>query len=91
MTRSEVAVIGAIRHRWIMMFDPGPIRRPNPLAPSAMTVTERRTELCGLLALGLVRLRMREAGEVSDDTGESCLHLSSDQCRHATPNPTEKA
>lgn len=61
------------------------MKRPNPLPPYLMTPGERRTELCGLLALGLVRLRMREDGEVSDDTGESCLHLSSDQCRHATP------
>ncbi|HOW99541.1 MAG TPA: hypothetical protein PK545_02885, partial [Deltaproteobacteria bacterium] len=57
-TVAEVAVIGAFLHRWIMMFDPGPIRRPNPLAPSAMTPAERRADLCGLLALGLVRLRM---------------------------------
>jgi hypothetical protein len=70
LTGSEVAGRGAMRHRWIMMFDPGPINRPNPLAPSAMTPAERRTELCGLLALGLVRLRMREVSKVSDDTGE---------------------
>jgi hypothetical protein len=57
LTGSKVAGGGAMRHRWIMMFDPGPIRRPNPLAPPAMTPTERRAELCGLLALGLVRLR----------------------------------
>jgi len=61
------------------------MKRPNPLSPFLMTAAERRTELCGLLALGLVRLRMREAGEVSDDTGESCLHYPPDQCRHATP------
>ncbi|AWX92299.1 hypothetical protein DPM13_00630 [Paracoccus mutanolyticus] len=54
-----------------------------------VTPAERRTELCGLLALGLVRLRMREAGEVSDDTGESCLHSPPDQCRHATA-PTHR-
>jgi len=91
MIRSEVAVIGAFLHRWIMMFDPGPIRRPNPLAPSAMTPAERRAELCGLLALGLVRLRMREKGEVSDDTGESYLHYPPDQCRHATPTHRRNA
>lgn len=84
MTRSEVAVIGAIRHRWIMMFDPGPIRRPNPLAPSAMTPAERRAELCGLLALGLVRLRLRESGQVSDEIGDFPLHNSADWSGHAT-------
>jgi hypothetical protein len=57
----------------------------NPLQPDLMTPAERRAELCSLLALGLVRLRMREGCEVSDDTGESCLHYPRDPCRHATP------
>lgn len=63
------------------------MKRPNPLPADQMTPAERRAELCGLLALGLVRLRMRmrEVTEVSDDTGESCLHYQPDQCRHATP------
>jgi hypothetical protein len=85
LTGSEVAVIDAMRHRWIMMFDPGPIRRSNPLAPSAMTPVERRAELCGLLALGLVRLKLREQGEASDKSGEIRLHCPVDRCRHATP------
>jgi hypothetical protein len=42
-----------------MMFDSGPIRRPNPLPPDQMTPAERRAELCGLLALGLMRLKMK--------------------------------
>jgi hypothetical protein len=60
---------------------------PNPLPPEQMTSTERRAELCRLLALGLVRLHMRsrEASELSSDAGESCLHFPSNQCRHATP------
>lgn len=61
------------------------MKRPNPLKPDQMTPAERRAELCGLLALGLVRLRMREIDEVSDDNGERCLHYPLDQCRHATP------
>ena len=67
------------------------MKRPNPLPPELMTVAERRAELCGLLALGLVRLMQRERGEPSDDTGEIRLHYPADRCRHATPNPTEKA
>lgn len=63
----------------------------NPLQPDLMTPAERRAELCSLLALGLVRLRMREDGEVSDETGEICLHLSSDRCRHATPTQRRNA
>ena len=65
------------------------MKRPNPLPPDQMTPAERRAELCGLLALGLVRLRMREAGEVSDNNGESCLHSPPDACRHATPTQPE--
>ena len=73
------------------MFDPGPIRRPNPLPPDRMTPAERRAELCGLLALGLVRLRLREKAQPSADKGESCLHYPPDQCRHATPTQEETA
>ena len=67
------------------------MKRPNPLPPDQMTPAERRAELCGLLALGLVRLMQRERGEPSDDTGEIRLHYQADQCRHATRKPTEKA
>lgn len=44
------------------------MKRPNPLPPDQMTAAERRTELCALLALGLVRLMQRERGEPSDET-----------------------
>jgi hypothetical protein len=44
------------------------MKRPNALLPDQMTPAQRRAELCGLLALGLIRLRMRERGEVSDQT-----------------------
>lgn len=61
------------------------MKRPNPLPADKMTPAERRADLCGLLALGLVRLRMRDLAEVSDDIGESCLHYPADEWRHATP------
>ena len=67
------------------------MKRPNPLPPDQMTAAERRAELCGLLALGVMRLMQRQRGEPSDDTGEIRLHYPADQCCHATPNPTEKA
>lgn len=67
------------------------MKRPNPLPPEQMTPVERRTELCGLLALGLVRLRMPHRTEVSDDTGESCLHYPGDEWRHATPTHRRNA
>ncbi|HDR27358.1 MAG TPA: hypothetical protein ENN83_01540 [Rhodovulum sp.] len=62
-----------------------PQRGSNPLPPDQMTPAERRAELCGLLALGLVRLQLREQVEPSDDTGEIRLHSPADRCRHATP------
>ena len=67
------------------------MKRPNPLPPAQMTPEERRAELCGLLALGMVRLMQRERGEPSDENGEIRLHYPADRCRHATRNPTETA
>ncbi|PWG16079.1 hypothetical protein DFK10_13600 [Salibaculum griseiflavum] len=67
------------------------MKRPNPLSPTMMTAAERRAELCSLLALGLVRLRMRDRAEVSDDTGESGLHYSANEWRHATPTQRRNA
>ncbi len=67
------------------------MKRPNPLPPDQMTPIERRADLCGFLALGLVRLRMRDRGEVSDENGESCLHFPPDQWRHATPTKKRNA
>ncbi|MRH22718.1 hypothetical protein GH815_17225 [Rhodovulum strictum] len=63
----------------------------NPLPPDQMTPAERRAELCRLLALGLVRLRLRERGEPSDETGETRLHSPADRCRHATPTDRRTA
>ena len=51
------------------------MKRPNPLSPFLMTPPERRAELCRILALGLVRLHMRKSSELSDDMGETSLHL----------------
>lgn len=67
------------------------MKRPNPLPPDQMSAAERRAELCGLLALGLVRLLCRDGHEVSDNTGERCLHYPDDQCRHATPTHRRNA
>lgn len=67
------------------------MKRPNPLPVDQMTPAERRTELCGLLALGLVRLLGQDVREVSDNTGERCLHYPDDQCRHATPTHRRNA
>lgn len=57
----------------------------NALHPRHMTPLERRAELCRLLALGLVRLRMSDTVQVSDGTGEFPLHNPTDRSGHATP------
>ena len=67
------------------------MKRPNPLPPDCMTPAERRAELCAILALGLVRLRLPENGQLPDETGEIPLHSSPDQCRHATATPRRDA
>ena len=86
MTRSEVAQGLTILFALGMDHDLSIVmKRPNPLNPNQMTPTERRGELCGLLALGLIRLRTRDQGEVSGATGDSCLHSPPDKCLHATP------
>lgn len=73
---------------------------PNPLSPDLMTTKERLDEVCRLLALGLIRLRMREAGtapdhasasqstELSAPRGESSLPFPPDRSGHA--NPTQE-
>ncbi len=60
-----------------------PIKRPNPLPPHHLTPAERRAELCGLLALGLVRLL--QSSEVSAGIGESSLGDPAGRSGHATP------
>lgn len=86
LTRSKVAATFVFLFALGMDHDLSKMmKRPNALPPDQMTPAERRAELCGLLALGLIRLRMGERGELSDKTRESCLHCPPDQCLHATP------
>ena len=55
----------------------------NPLNPNLMSPGERRAELCGLLALGLIRLRARQSSELSAEPGDSSLHFPPDRSGHA--------
>lgn len=50
------------------------MKRPNALNPHHMSPAERRAELCSLLALGLVRIHMRNADQPSAKNGEFPLH-----------------
>jgi hypothetical protein len=63
----------------------------NPLNPNLMSSGERRAELVRLLALGLIRLRVRQSSELSDPTGESSLHFPPDRSGHAKPQRRRKA
>lgn len=59
------------------------MKRPNPLRPDTMTPGERRAELCGLLALGLIRLHQRDTAKPIENKRENSLHFSAHQCLHA--------
>jgi hypothetical protein len=61
------------------------MKRPNALHPDKMTPADRRAELCGLLARGLIRLRMRDAVQLSANTRESSLHNPANQSGTAEP------
>jgi hypothetical protein len=39
---------------------------PNPIHPNHLSPKERLAEVCRLLALGLVRSRLRNSGQTSD-------------------------
>ena len=64
---------------------------PNPLPPATMTPRERRAELCALLALGLIRLRMREHGQLFAKHGEFPLHNSGVESGSAGPTDRRTA
>ena len=59
---------------------------PNPLPPDQMTTDERLAEVCEVLARGVVRLHARQSRQLSDRTGESCLHSGAHRSGHANPN-----
>jgi hypothetical protein len=55
----------------------------NPLSPDRMTPSERLAEVTRLLALGLIRLRVRQSSRVSELPGDSSLHILPRQSGHA--------
>ena len=57
----------------------------NPLHPAHMSCRDRLDEVCRLLARGLIRLRMRDAAQVTPPHGESSLHFPPDRSVHANP------
>ena len=64
---------------------------PNPLHPDRMTAHERRTELYGLLAKAVVRLKERDRDHLSQNTGDCSLHFPRKQSGTATPTQRRSA
>lgn len=60
------------------------MKRPNPYPAALMKSSERRAELCRILALGLLRLLSRQSSDQSATGRESSLHLTPDRSGHAT-------
>lgn len=67
------------------------MNRPNPLHPDRMTAHERRTELYGLLAKAVVRLKLRDRDNLSQNTGDSSLHFPCKRSGTATPTQRRSA
>jgi hypothetical protein len=49
-----------------------------------MSPAERRAELCAILAIGLMRLRLRQSSELSVEMENSSVDFAPDQSGHAT-------
>ena len=56
-----------------------------------MIAEERLAEICAILARGLVRLRARNASQLSAYRGDSFVDLPPDQSGHAEPTTRRKA
>jgi len=62
----------------------------NPLPPNRMKPSERRTELCSILALGLIRLQLADR-QPTVKNREISLYSPPDLSVHATPSEKENA
>jgi hypothetical protein len=62
----------------------------NPYPAHRMTPVSRRAELCAILALGLRRLKPRDARQIAENHGESSLHFPPEQsvCHRANDGET---
>jgi hypothetical protein len=63
----------------------------NPLHPDRMSAAERRVALCAILAVGLVRLRLRQSSELSAEPENGSLDYARDQSGHATARKRRNA
>ena len=68
------------------------MKRPNPLSPEAMSPAERLDEIARILALGVVRLRLRKSSQLPAELGESSLDFPPHQSgREGVATRTEAA
>ena len=67
------------------------MKRPNPLAPDLMTPSERRAELCRILAAGIVRSCLNKSLQDDVNTRHSSLHFRLDQSGTAGPTHRRSA
>jgi len=56
----------------------------NPIPASMLSPAERRSELCRILAIGLVRMGLRQSSEGSAGPEKSSLDFIADWSGHAT-------
>jgi hypothetical protein len=64
---------------------PARLASPSPLALASMSAAERIAEIAEILAVGLMRVRARNASRKSADCGESSLDRTAYQSGHASP------
>lgn len=67
---------------------PQPAQIANAYPASRMSPVERRAELCRILALGVVRLQLRQSSIELPTDGESSLHFGCDQSGGGAPSNT---
>lgn len=68
--------------------------RPTAIAEINLHLPPHLREVCAILARGIVRLRSRSIAAIdvdARDCGESSLHTTPRQRRHANPGDTEDA
>jgi hypothetical protein len=67
------------------------MKRPNPLPPDRMTPAERRAELSGLLARGVLRLLGRNRDQLAVAERDGSLHFPPEQSGTAGPTHRRSA
>ena len=62
----------------------------NALDPNLMTAAKRLDEIAAILAVGILRLKARQAAPPVRDRGDVCLAIPARPSRHGRKRPGEK-